>query len=197
VFSPSLKIGNLYSLQELLKWKRAVKDSGRTCWRKRGLHVSPNQWRCYRSLELMWLEQWVTWLLIRGGTSEIAVYALGGIFCDKFNSCLQDDDFTNDNGDYMRRFNNLLMANAQAERIKNGSLGCMPDLENPPEDLRLCKVRLIWQGTQKKLWWSFMKIRVALRDKSITKIEKRAIFKCIGDDSTTNFLRYLQKWFCI
>ena len=54
---------------------------------------------------------------IGGGTSEIAVIALGGIVCDK-SIRVAGDDFTNDIVDYMRRQHNLLIGERSAEKIK-------------------------------------------------------------------------------
>ena len=45
---------------------------------------------------------------IGGGTSEIAVIALGGIVCDK-SIRIAGDDFTNDIEEYMRRQHNILV----------------------------------------------------------------------------------------
>ena len=54
---------------------------------------------------------------IGGGTSEIAVIALGGIVCDK-SIRIAGDDFTNDIEEYMRRQHNILVGERTAEQIK-------------------------------------------------------------------------------
>jgi rod shape-determining protein MreB len=54
---------------------------------------------------------------IGGGTSEIAVIALGGIVCDR-SIRTAGDDFTADIEDYMRRQHNILIGERSAERIK-------------------------------------------------------------------------------
>jgi len=54
---------------------------------------------------------------IGGGTSEIAVIALGGIVCDK-SIRVAGDEFTSDIEDYMRRQHNILIGERTAERIK-------------------------------------------------------------------------------
>ena len=54
---------------------------------------------------------------IGGGTSEIAVIALGGIVCDK-SIRVAGDDFTSDIEEYMRRQHNILIGERTAEQIK-------------------------------------------------------------------------------
>ena len=54
---------------------------------------------------------------IGGGTSEIAVIALGGIVCDK-SIRVAGDDFTKDIEEYMRRQHNILVGERTAEEIK-------------------------------------------------------------------------------
>ena len=54
---------------------------------------------------------------IGGGTSEIAVIALGGIVCDK-SIRVAGDDFTNDIEEYMRRQHNILIGKEQQSKLK-------------------------------------------------------------------------------
>ena len=54
---------------------------------------------------------------IGGGTSEIAVIALGGIVTDK-NIRVAGDELTQDIEDYMRRHHNILIGERTAEQIK-------------------------------------------------------------------------------
>jgi rod shape-determining protein MreB len=70
---------------------------------------------------------------IGGGTSEIAVIALGGIVCDK-SIRVAGDEFTSDIEDYLRRQHNILIGERTAERIKIEVGAAMTELENPPED---------------------------------------------------------------
>lgn len=105
---------------------------------------------------------------IGGGTSEIAVIALGGIVCDK-SIRVAGDDFTNDIVDYMRRQHNLLIGERSAEKIKIEVGSALPELDNPPEDYPI-QGRDLMTGTPKEIKVSYVEIAHAL-DKSITKIE--------------------------
>jgi rod shape-determining protein MreB len=55
---------------------------------------------------------------IGGGTTEIAVIALGGIVCDK-SVKIAGDVFTNDIVYYMRTQHNLFVGESTAEKIKS------------------------------------------------------------------------------
>src|SRR6202162_3019955 len=70
---------------------------------------------------------------IGGGTSEIAVIALGGIVCDK-SVRIAGDDFTANIEEYMRRQHNILIGERTAERIKIEVGAAMTEIENPPPD---------------------------------------------------------------
>jgi len=105
---------------------------------------------------------------IGGGTSEIAVIALGGIVSDK-SIRVAGDDFTNDIVDYMRRQHNLLIGERSAERIKIEVGSALPELENPPDDYAI-QGRDLMTGTPKEIKVSYTEIAHAL-DKSIAKIE--------------------------
>ncbi|MBL4652953.1 MAG: rod shape-determining protein, partial [Flavobacteriales bacterium] len=70
---------------------------------------------------------------IGGGTSEIAVIALGGIVCDK-SIRVAGDEFTSDIEDYMRRQHNILIGERSAERIKIEVGAAMTDLDETPPD---------------------------------------------------------------
>ena len=70
---------------------------------------------------------------IGGGTSEIAVIALGGIVCDK-SIRVAGDDFTSDIEEYMRRQHNILIGERTAEQIKIEVGSAIPDLDTPPDD---------------------------------------------------------------
>lgn len=106
---------------------------------------------------------------IGGGTSEIAVIALGGIVCDK-SIRVAGDDFTSDIEEYMRRQHNILIGERTAEQIKIEVGSAIPDLETPPEDYAV-RGRDLMTGIPKEIFVSYQEISHAL-DKSITKIEE-------------------------
>ncbi len=70
---------------------------------------------------------------IGGGTTDIAVIALGGIVCD--NSIrVAGDEFTADIEEYMRRQHNMLIGERTAERVKIEVGAAISELDNPPPD---------------------------------------------------------------
>ena len=106
---------------------------------------------------------------IGGGTSEIAVIALGGIVCDK-NIRIAGDEFTQDIEEYMRRQHNILIGERTAEMIKIEVGAALPDLESPPEDYAV-RGRDLLTGIPKEIHVSYKEIAHCL-DKSISKIEE-------------------------
>ncbi|MCB0760666.1 MAG: rod shape-determining protein [Flavobacteriales bacterium] len=112
---------------------------------------------------------------IGGGTSEIAVIALGGIVTDK-NIRVAGDEFTQDIEEYMRRQHNILIGERTAEQIKIEVGAALPDLENPPEDFAV-RGRDLMTGIPKEIHVTYSEIAHAL-DKSISKIEE-AILTCL------------------
>jgi rod shape-determining protein MreB len=106
---------------------------------------------------------------IGGGTSEIAVIALGGIVCDK-SIRVAGDEFTSDIEEYMRRQHNILIGERTAERIKIEVGAAMVDLEEPPGDYAV-HGRDLMTGIPKEIKVSHVEIAHAL-DKSISKIEE-------------------------
>ncbi len=106
---------------------------------------------------------------IGGGTSEIAVIALGGIVCDK-NIRVAGDEFTQDIEEYMRRQHNILVGERTAEEIKIEVGAAMPELEDAPEDFAV-RGRDLMTGIPKEIKVSYTEIALAL-DKSISKIEE-------------------------
>jgi rod shape-determining protein MreB len=106
---------------------------------------------------------------IGGGTSEIAVIALGGIVCDK-SIRVAGDEFTSDIEDYMRRQHNILIGERTAEIIKIEVGAAMIELENPPEEYAV-HGRDLMTGIPKEITVSHVEIAHAL-DKSISKIEE-------------------------
>ncbi|MFM7022602.1 MAG: rod shape-determining protein [Flavobacteriales bacterium] len=105
---------------------------------------------------------------IGGGTSEIAVIALGGIVCDK-SIRVAGDEFTQDIEDYMRRQHNILVGERTAERIKIEVGAALPELDNPPPDFAV-HGRDLMTGIPKEITISYSEIAHCL-DKSISKIE--------------------------
>ncbi|HMQ76329.1 MAG: rod shape-determining protein [Flavobacteriales bacterium] len=106
---------------------------------------------------------------IGGGTSEIAVIALGGIVCDK-NIRVAGDEFTQDIEEYMRRQHNILVGERTAEQIKIEVGAAMTELENPPPDYAV-RGRDLMTGIPKEITVTYSEIAQAL-DKSISKIEE-------------------------
>ncbi|MEM9022934.1 MAG: rod shape-determining protein [Bacteroidota bacterium] len=106
---------------------------------------------------------------IGGGTSEIAVIALGGIVCDK-SIRVAGDEFTSDIEDYMRRQHNILIGERTAERIKIEVGAAMTELDEPPPDFAV-HGRDLMTGIPKEIHVSYVEIAHAL-DKSISKIEE-------------------------
>jgi rod shape-determining protein MreB len=106
---------------------------------------------------------------IGGGTSEIAVIALGGIVCDK-NIRVAGDEFTSDIEEYMRRQHNILVGERTAEQIKIEVGSAMVELEDPPPD-HAVRGRDLMTGIPKEITVTYSEIAQAL-DKSISKIEE-------------------------
>ncbi len=106
---------------------------------------------------------------IGGGTSEIAVIALGGIVCDK-SIRVAGDEFTSDIEEYMRRQHNILIGDRTAEQIKIAVGSATMELDNPPEDYPV-HGRDLMTGIPKEIKVTYLEIAQAL-DKSISKIEE-------------------------
>ena len=106
---------------------------------------------------------------IGGGTSEIAVIALGGIVCDK-SIRVAGDEFTSDIEDYMRRQHNILIGDRTAEQIKIAVGAASMELDSPPEDYAV-HGRDLMTGIPKEIKVTYLEIAQAL-DKSISKIEE-------------------------
>ncbi len=105
---------------------------------------------------------------IGGGTTEIAVIALGGIVCDK-SVKVAGDVFTNDISYYMRTQHNLYIGEVTAERVKLTVGSATEELENPPDDM-LVQGRDLLSGKPKQVQVSYREIAKAL-DKSILRVE--------------------------
>ena len=105
---------------------------------------------------------------IGGGTTEIAVIALGGIVCDK-SVKVAGDVFTNDIIYYMRTQHNLYVGDRTAEKIKIQIGAAVEDLEVPPDEMNV-QGRDLLTGKPKQVQITHREIAKAL-DKSILRIE--------------------------
>lgn len=105
---------------------------------------------------------------IGGGTSEIAVIALGGIVCST-SIRIAGDDFNEDIEEYMRKNHNINIGERTAERIKIEVGAALTEIENPPPDFPV-HGRDMLTGIPKEIMVNYSEIAASL-DKSITKIE--------------------------
>lgn len=105
---------------------------------------------------------------IGGGTSEIAVIALGGIVNNK-SIRIAGDDFNADIEEYMRKQHNINIGERTAERIKIEVGAALPELDNPPDDFAV-HGRDMLTGIPKEITVNYAEIAHCL-DKSISKIE--------------------------
>ena len=105
---------------------------------------------------------------IGGGTTEIAVVALGGIVCDK-SVKIAGDVFTNDIAYYLRTHHNLYIGERTAERIKLEVGSAVEELDVPIDDIPVQGRDLI-TGKPKEIMVNYKEIAKAL-DKSIIRIE--------------------------
>src|SRR6056297_1689372 len=105
---------------------------------------------------------------IGGGTTEIAVIALGGIVCDK-SVKVAGDVFTNDIIYYMRTQHNLYVGERTAEAIKIEIGSATEDLQSPPDE-KSVQGRDLLTGKPKQVQISYREIAKAL-DKYILRVE--------------------------
>jgi rod shape-determining protein MreB and related proteins len=105
---------------------------------------------------------------IGGGTSEIAVIALGGIVNNK-SIRIAGDDFNADIEEYMRKQHNINIGERTAERIKIEVGAAMVEIDNPPDDYAV-HGRDMLTGIPKEIKVNYAEIAHCL-DKSISKIE--------------------------
>ncbi|MFT6815324.1 MAG: rod shape-determining protein MreB [Sphingobacteriales bacterium] len=108
---------------------------------------------------------------IGGGTTEIAVIALGGIVCDQ-SIRVAGDTFNADIVNYMKRQHNILVGERTAENVKIEVGSALPELDKDqaPEDYAV-HGRDLMTGVPKQITVSYTEIAHAL-DKSISKIEE-------------------------
>jgi rod shape-determining protein MreB and related proteins len=105
---------------------------------------------------------------IGGGTTEIAVIALGGIVCNK-SIRIAGDGFTSDIQAYMRHQHNIKVGDRTAEDIKIGVGAALPDIENPPADYIVRGPNLM-TALPIEIPVSYQEIAYCL-DKSLSKVE--------------------------
>ncbi len=106
---------------------------------------------------------------IGGGTSEIAIIALGGIVRDK-SIKVAGDIFTDDITYYLRTGHNLYIGERTAENIKIAVGAAIADLDTPPEDVAV-QGRDSVTGKPKQIVISHREVAQAL-DSSILRIEE-------------------------
>ncbi len=105
---------------------------------------------------------------IGGGTTEIAVIALGGIVCNK-SIRIAGDGFTTDIQAYMRHQHNIKIGERTAEDIKIGVGAALPDIDNPPADY-IVRGPNIMTALPIEIPISYQEIAYCL-DKSLSKVE--------------------------
>ena len=105
---------------------------------------------------------------IGGGTSEIAVIALGGITTST-SVKVAGDKFNNDIIAYMRRNHNIEIGLATAEQIKINVGSAVDSLDNPPPDYQVTG-RSLAKGVPISVTVNYREIAQAL-DMSISSIE--------------------------
>jgi rod shape-determining protein MreB len=105
---------------------------------------------------------------IGGGTTEIAVIALGGIVCNK-SIRIAGDGFTSDIQAYMRHQHNIKIGETTAEDIKIAVGAALPDIDNPPADY-IVRGPNIMTALPIEIPISYQEIAYCL-DKSLSKIE--------------------------
>lgn len=105
---------------------------------------------------------------IGGGTSEIAVIALGGIV-NNTSIRIAGDDFNSDIEEYMRKEHNLNIGERTSERIKIEVGAALEEIDNPPDDYEVLG-RDMLTGIPRGVMVNYKEIAQCL-DKSISKIE--------------------------
>lgn len=105
---------------------------------------------------------------IGGGTSEIAVIALGGIVNSR-SIRIAGDEFNSDIEEYMRKQHNINVGERTSEKIKIEVGAALPDIDNPPPEYAV-HGRDLLTGIPKEVIVNHAEIAHAL-DKSIAKIE--------------------------
>lgn len=110
-----------------------------------------------------------------GGTTEIAVIALGGIVCDQ-SVRVAGEHFDADIVQFVRQHYNVLIGQPTAEKIKLAVGAASTDLQHPPEDFTF-RGRDLMSGLPRQMQVSYADIACCL-DRSLAKVEE-AIFKTL------------------
>ncbi|MGE0078628.1 MAG: rod shape-determining protein [Bacteroidales bacterium] len=126
---------------------------------------------------------------IGGGTTEIAVIALGGIVCNK-SVRIAGDGFTSDIQAYMRHQHNVKIGERTAEDIKIEVGSALPDLDTPPADFIVRGPNLM-TALPIEVPVSYQEIAYCL-DKSLSKIES-AIFNVLEQTPPELYADIVQK----
>jgi len=105
---------------------------------------------------------------IGGGTTEIAVIALGGIVCNQ-SIRIAGDGFTADIQTYMRHQHNIKIGERTAEEIKIHVGSALPELADPPTDFNVRGPNLM-TAMPIEIPISYQEIAHCL-DKSLSKVE--------------------------
>ena len=105
---------------------------------------------------------------IGGGTTEIAVIALGGIVCN-VSIRIAGDDFTADIQQYMRQQHNIKIGERTAEEVKIQVGSALTDLDSPPEDM-LVRGPNLMTALPVEIPVNYQEIAHSL-DKSLSKVE--------------------------
>ena len=105
---------------------------------------------------------------IGGGTSEIAVIALGGIVSNK-SIKVAGDEFNSDIEDYMRREHNMSIGERTAELVKINVGAAISDIDNPPPPYDV-RGRDLLTGIPKSIAVTHHEMAIAL-DVSVSQVE--------------------------
>ena len=148
--------------------ERAVKDSAEQAGAKE-IRLLPEPMAAAIGIGIDVLEPTGNMIIdIGGGTSEIAVIALGGIV-NNTSIRIAGDDFNSDIEEYMRKQHNIIVGERTAERIKIEVGAAITELENPPDEYAV-HGRDMLTGIPKEIKVNYKEIASCL-DKSISKIE--------------------------
>jgi rod shape-determining protein MreB len=109
---------------------------------------------------------------IGGGTTEIAVIALGGIVCNE-SIRIAGDGFTADIQAYMRHQHNIKVGERTAEDIKIFVGSALPDIDNPPSDYTVRGPNMM-TALPIEVPVSYQEVAHCL-DKSLSKIESAVL----------------------
>jgi len=109
---------------------------------------------------------------IGGGTTEIAVIALGGIVCNE-SIRIAGDGLTADIQAYMRHQHNIKVGERTAEDIKIFVGAALPDIDNPPSDYTVRGPNMM-TALPIEIPISYQEVAHCL-DKSLSKVESAVL----------------------